>query len=854
VVRKAEKLRRVVSIIFIVLLFLGLSTFAFFVQPAKAQSGTIYINPDGSVSPSTAPIKNVGNTTYTFTSDIVNDSIVVERSNIVVDGARYTVQGTGTSLSQMGMNLTGRSNVTIENVKITAFYYGIYLYSSSKCTVLGNNITTNKYNAGVYLDNSPYNIVSGNNITSNGYYGLYLYYSSNCTVLGNNITNNWKYGLYLDYSSNSTVSKNTLTNNGLYVWQSFHNVVVNNSVNGKPLVYLEHVSGYAVSDAGQVVLVNCKGISVNNLNLSYVTIELWQTNNTRIANSNITDNWWDGVDIWYSSNCTVSGGSITYSGESGVDLESSPNCTVSNNNIANNGYGILLDSSFDNVSGNTITNSDYGGIGLYSSSNCTVSGNMFTNDGLYVEASFENVVVDNLVEGKPLVYLEHVSDYAVSDAGQVVLVNCKGISVNNLNLSYATVGLELWQTNNTIITDNNFAKDWQHGIWLQSSLNCTVLGNNMTNNGWSGIWLSSSSNCTVSRNNIANTMDDGVDIAYSSNNNTISENTIMNNYCGVELRDYSSNNRFFHNDFDGNTQQVISDGLQNTWDDGYPSGGNYWSSYTGVDLKNGSSQNQTGSDGIGDTPYVIDTNNTDHYPLMGTFYSFSVYLQVPPFNVTVISNSTVTGLHAGILLETQGRFIWFNVTGRNGSTGFCRVSIPTAMMKGTFTVYINGTEIPYSLLPCSDANVSYLYFNYKHSTEQVSINVPEFPPFLFLLLTTITVLGAVVLKKERVDCPFSSRALLQLQTVNRTSHHRARAKVSILPNSATAHDNDAARSNDPQKATKKPLSFNIRLLARRHRCYHSTAASHHLTHLRLDKKGSESSNFPFSVQVEARVY
>jgi PKD repeat protein len=53
----------------------------------------------------------------------------------------------------------------------------------------------------------------------------------------------------------------------------------------------------------------------------------------------------------------------------------------------------------------------------------------------------------------------------------------------------------------------------------------------------------------------------------------------------------------------------------NVWDDGYPSGGNYWSGYAGVDLYSGPYQNQTGSDGIGDTPYVVGVNNQDHYPL-----------------------------------------------------------------------------------------------------------------------------------------------------------------------------------------------------------------------------------------------
>jgi nitrous oxidase accessory protein NosD len=49
------------------------------------------------------------------------------------------------------------------------------------------------------------------------------------------------------------------------------------------------------------------------------------------------------------------------------------------------------------------------------------------------------------------------------------------------------------------------------------------------------------------------------------------------------------------------------DHYTNSWDDGYPSGGNYWSDYNGTDANH---------DGIGDTSHVLDANNTDHYPLM----------------------------------------------------------------------------------------------------------------------------------------------------------------------------------------------------------------------------------------------
>ena len=64
------------------------------------------------------------------------------------------------------------------------------------------------------------------------------------------------------------------------------------------------------------------------------------------------------------------------------------------------------------------------------------------------------------------------------------------------------------------------------------------------------------------------------------------------------------NNEFYHNNFINNSKQVITESV-NVWDDDYPSGGNYWSNYTGVDEKSGSNQDELGSDGIGDTPYVI---------------------------------------------------------------------------------------------------------------------------------------------------------------------------------------------------------------------------------------------------------
>jgi parallel beta-helix repeat protein len=279
-------------------------------------------------------------------------------------------------------------------------------------------------------------------------------------------------------------------------------------------------------------------------------------------------------------------------------------------------------------------------LGIYlnnlSSDNNSIRRNTFFNDGLVVN-SYGNAVVDNLVNGKPLVYLEGVSDRAVTDAGQVILVNCNLIMVENLNLSNTDVGVELLQTNNAKISGNNISANSYYGIRLYSSSNNSVSGNNISANSYCGIRLYSSSNNSVSGNNIANNnlgiylnpssdnnsiRGNNVTANYygfwleSSSNNSVSGNRVKNNVCGIRL--YSSfSNKIYHNDLINNEQQTLLSGsFYNAWDDGYPYGGNYWSDYGGVDMKSGPFQNETGSDGIGDTSYMINGNSTDNYPLM----------------------------------------------------------------------------------------------------------------------------------------------------------------------------------------------------------------------------------------------
>jgi parallel beta-helix repeat protein len=102
-------------------------------------------------------------------------------------------------------------------------------------------------------------------------------------------------------------------------------------------------------------------------------------------------------------------------------------------------------------------------------------------------------VEDNTVNGKPLVYLVDVSDYKVENAGQVILVNCNNITVENLDLSNTSVGVELLKTRNSKISNNTVCNNW-HGILLSGSSNNKIYLNNFMNNSYNGYSYGSNNN------------------------------------------------------------------------------------------------------------------------------------------------------------------------------------------------------------------------------------------------------------------------------------------------------------------------------------------------------------------------
>jgi parallel beta-helix repeat protein len=392
-----------------------------------------------------------------------------------------------------------------------------------------------------------------------------------------------------------------------------------------------------------------------------------------IFNNFLWDNLWDGIYLYSSNGNLVANNTALHHSMAGITLASSNQNIIQNNNASNNQYGIYSTVSYNgnNVVINNTLWFNNGGIIVFGWDNNIVNNTIFysyngiSGEGGYNNTFINNVIINNVpssypwygffigsrgnvlanntmvgggimigggsleiwnsqtidtsntVNGKPVYYWKNQTGGSVpSGAGEVILANCTNVVVENQNVSYGTVGIQLGFSSGNIIA-NNTALSNRYGIHLISSNINSILNNTVSLN-VIGINFTESNNNIVS-GNIFNSNGSGSGIqTYYSNNNTFENNKVSSLYTGIYFV-YSSGNTIYHNNISNNVAQAYDNRNNNFWNSTYPTGGNYWSDYSGVDLCSGPLQNQPGSDGVGDTPYIIDADSRDNYPLMSPF-------------------------------------------------------------------------------------------------------------------------------------------------------------------------------------------------------------------------------------------
>ncbi|MCK4477525.1 S8 family serine peptidase [Candidatus Bathyarchaeota archaeon] len=349
----------------------------------------------------------------------------------------------------------------------------------------------------------------------------------------------------------------------------------------------------------------------------------------------------------FANNVSINGftiqnsGSKPLHGDSGIVLYSLHN-NISSNIIWDNYYGIRLLSKQNTIVGNIVANSARG-ISLEGSNENILRDNHMIGNTRNLDIDFHggtlsdymNDIDDsNTVDGKPVYYWVNQHNKSIpSDAGYVAILNSTQIIVKDLNLSNNGQGLLFVSTTNSTVA-NVQAFDNSIGIYMVKSDDNTI-HNCMVTDNLVGIWLSYCSGNIVEANTASKGM---LGIAlYESSYNSILGNTLLNNTLllgiGFSLESNSNCNSFFRNNLISNSIQVniIYNSVNNTFDNGYE--GNYWSNYVGLD---------SDGDGIGDSPYAIDENNTDNYPLMNLYWNpadINHNLKVDIYDVVLACNA-----------------------------------------------------------------------------------------------------------------------------------------------------------------------------------------------------------------------
>ena len=643
--------KRLASATLLALLLSGLLTLTFNTGSVEGTwTGTVYIRADGSIDPPDAPVITYDNITYILTDNITStaDGIVVQRDNIIIDGRGYTVEG-ARAYPSTGIALPYRINVTIKDINVKNFDYGIFLGYSSNNKVVGNKIEGHMYGGvGLYLWFSSNNSIIGNVITGS-YDGIKLVGSSNNIIFGNHVTANC-YGIYL-YTLYLTIEppiKISSVNNIIYA---------NNITNNDHGIVLEE-SAYAVITGNNIVN-NGLGVVSQFLSSKNIIYHNNFINNTIQARDDVYGSllWGFGPNVWNDD--YPSGGNYwsDYNGtdDNGDGIGDTP-YIIDRCWYVGDRYPLMSPwTPLPPVNITFIVPDDFPTI--QEAINTANEGDrIYVRFGTYRE---------NIVLNKSLTLLgeDRYITVIAGNAGSIVNITANSANLTGFTIKGGEIGVTVLDVSNATINNNRVLNNL-YGLVVANSTQCTitynilfnntdiglslayssqsrVVGNTIVGNG-NGIALGYSSNNTISENIVAANYAIGIMLGYSNNNiisqnyiidnrfnsglqfvnstnNVISANTVERNKYGVGLQ-RSSNNIFYHNSFLYNDRQVCDTSWYypdtspsiNVWDDGYPSGGNYWSDY--VD-RYPDAEELDGS-GLWDTPYIIDENNQDRYPLM----------------------------------------------------------------------------------------------------------------------------------------------------------------------------------------------------------------------------------------------
>ncbi len=297
------------------------------------------------------------------------------------------------------------------------------------------------------------------------------------------------------------------------------------------------------------------------------------------------------------------------------------------------------------------------------------------------------------------------------------------VTIENTTAIGFNICLYLASDNNTIRWNTFSGSGYNDNVRLQGAGNNYFEGNKITNGG-TGVWM-----------------------AYWGPNNTFVRNYIANNSGAAIGRQLGGGGAtFYHNVIGGWIQAYYTPAC--IWDNGYPSGGNYWIGYVSPDKFSGPYQNITGGDGIGDTPKAIDADDIDHYPLL--MLNICNVSQTPPEN-NVLSTDMVE-VNATVAHYFPLEQAILNCTYTNSSATWTSIinmtNLEDDIWNGVIPALPVGTNVTYVII-AQDNSGSTISSKDQGYSFDYPVVIPEFSPMLILPLFMVASLLAVIFYRRK---------------------------------------------------------------------------------------------------------
>ena len=418
-------------------------------------------------------------------------------------------------------------------------------------------------------------------------------------------------------------------------------------------------------------------------------------------------------------------------------------------------------------------------------------GNASAGDTIFVRTGtyYEHVVVDKALS----LVGENKHNTVIDGNGTGIIVSAiaNNVTLSGFTIQNGELGIWLWRPANIA---GNTASNNQYGIYVWRSSNNILTGNIASNNQY-GIYLYYSRDNSVTGNTVSNN-NYGIRLSSSSNNALTGNNVSSNDNSGIRLTS-SSNNMIYHNNFIENTEPASSIDSTNSWDNGAE--GNYWSAYDSTDAN---------LDGIGDTPYPIDENNQDNYPLMAMFIQFTIVKENQSYKIDAVSSSKISNFQYHYDPDSRTDALSFKVDGAEGK-GFCRISIAHALIEPPYTAKVDQKSPSYFETVYTNETHTWIYFTYDPLEHGVTIMHSLYLEQLVLFQWTIFGLTAILVILFLISVNYYRKFKEQKKVIQAYEHELGSFPVSHSERARLRFVKDVIERKEKIESFKEKYGINI---------------------------------------------